>query len=506
MVPSLHRHLPSSLFLGLLWLPLLWLLTIYWRSDAQYQYGWLVPPAVLFLLWQRWTCRPEPVRAQRRLNWAVIAGASLLYAPLWLVLAANTDWRPVCWALAAVVLLITFAWIDLRGGRTWTLHFAIPLLLTATAIPWPSLFETFVVHNLMLLVADGTVLLLDLFGVPARQVGILIETRHGMVGIEEACSGVRSLQAALTAALVFGELYRLRAGRRLGLVGIAFAAALTFNLLRALLLTLAASHGGVEAVDRFHDSAGFTILSACLLVLWWVTTRLQEAPPHRESVTASSAHRVSAPLILAIAAWLVVTLAGTEWWYRSRSAARSAALRVEWPQGAQGFAFDEVAPEIRAEIGSDIAESARWTDGAGRFWMAFYFDWPPGSRTGQLLARQHRPEICLPAVGTALVGERSPLSISANGEAVIFRAYTFDRYGRSLYVYFTRWEQTPLRGGARSGLGSLRHDRLQSVLEGRRRFGQQIVEVALAGAGNAQEADAILQETLPQLLRVEPDR
>ncbi len=506
MLEFLRKNAALSSLLFLAWVPLLWRLALYWQSNAQYQYGWLVAPAVAYLLWQRWLGRPEPQAGRHALAGTLLVCSLILFAPLWLVLAANTDWRPFCWILALAVISLTLSLIELKGGRAWSLHFGWPLLLIATAIPWLSFVEGFVVKNLMFAVADVTVFLLDLLGVPARQVGILIEVRGGLLGVEEACSGVRSLQAALTAALLLGELYRLSTKRRLALVGVGLGAAIFFNIIRALLLTLAASGGGSAAVDRWHDPAGFSILTACLVLLWIVAARWQSEEPLELSGKLSPAFRLR-PLGLWLGSlWLGLVLTGTELWYRSADHLAGEALHVRWPKTASGFGFDDIPEETAAEMGSDIGQSAHWTGREGHLWLMFYFYWPPGSDTSQLLARQHRPEVCLPAVGTTMTARRSPVTIRKNGESIVFRAYTFERYGQPLQVYYTRWEQRPLAGGTRSGGRSLQHDRLQSVWERRRRFGQQLVEVAIAGLSDAAAADALLADRLPELLYIkQPD-
>ena len=54
-----------------------------------------------------------------------------------------------------------------------------------------------------------TVQALHLFGIPALQNGNLIEVKTGLLGINEACSGIRSFQATLMVSLFLGELYQM---------------------------------------------------------------------------------------------------------------------------------------------------------------------------------------------------------------------------------------------------------------------------------------------------------
>jgi hypothetical protein len=49
-------------------------------------------------------------------------------------------------------------------------------------------------------------------GIPAMAHGNVIEVATGMVGIDEACSGIRSFQSSLMISLFFGEFYALSRG------------------------------------------------------------------------------------------------------------------------------------------------------------------------------------------------------------------------------------------------------------------------------------------------------
>ena len=57
----------------------------------------------------------------------------------------------------------------------------------------------------------------------------MIEVSTGLVGIDESCSGIRSLQATLMIALFFGEFYRMSGTRRGWLLVAGPALAMAFN-------------------------------------------------------------------------------------------------------------------------------------------------------------------------------------------------------------------------------------------------------------------------------------
>src|SRR5213076_3276322 len=79
--------------------------------------------------------------------------------------------------------------------------------------------------------------------------------------VNEACSGIRSLQTSLMIGLLFGELKRLSVLRRVVLVASAVAIALLANFVRAVFLVRIAATENLSEVGRWHDIAGYTIIA-----------------------------------------------------------------------------------------------------------------------------------------------------------------------------------------------------------------------------------------------------
>ena len=147
-----------------------------------------------------------------------------------LVEEANPDWRLIGWALALEVIALSLVAVYVSRGAAALKHFAFPILFFLVAVPWPTPVEQPLIQALTRGIVAATVELLNFAGYPAQPHGNVIETTGGFVDIDEACSGIRSLQAALMLALFFGEWRRLGVSRRMALLGIAFALACVFNL------------------------------------------------------------------------------------------------------------------------------------------------------------------------------------------------------------------------------------------------------------------------------------
>jgi exosortase len=135
--------------------------------------------------------------------------------------------------------------------------------------------------------------LLNLIGVAAQRVGSLIHLPGGTVGIDEACSGIRSLQSTVMATLFIGHLTL----RRFWLQAILFAAgillAIVGNVGRSLFLSLMANAQGVSSLDRYHDTAGWSILlftASGIALLAWALAKLESSlrPPKPDSAKSVS--------------------------------------------------------------------------------------------------------------------------------------------------------------------------------------------------------------------------
>src|SRR5438552_13504182 len=202
---------------GILWFVLFRHLSGEWSVNEQYNYGWFVPFFAAYLFWLRWQDRPQPFRISNfefRILTAVAVLALLLLFPLRLFEIGNPDWRPLDWLHAAIVVFVTLALLWQMGGKPWLRHFAFPVAFIFVAVPWVSPIEQPIVQGLMRVVAAVVAEIATWFGIPTQLEGNLIRIPNGVVGINEACSGVRSLQTSLMIGLLFGELKRLSVSNR----------------------------------------------------------------------------------------------------------------------------------------------------------------------------------------------------------------------------------------------------------------------------------------------------
>jgi exosortase/archaeosortase family protein len=532
---------------------------------------------------------------------ALFVFLALAWLPTRLIQEANPEWRLISWALAIEVIGLTLliwkmeewkmggegqkaeVWASedhettgqwtttpvVRGPWSGGLNLSsifhlpspiFPLLFFLVAVPWPTVIESPLVQFLMRTNAAATVEVVGWFGLPALQRGNIIEVGTGLVGIDDACSGIRSFQATLMIALFLGGLYRLKFDRRLLLVLCGCALAFFFNVSRTSVLVWIASRKGVQAMSAWHDPTGVAILVADFLCLWVAALALRpglgdarwkmgdgSASPgvgglgeggsspvstthNPQPTTQEIEHRTSnvehptsnelqseaakSPIfhllsaifdlrssIFALAAWLVVAEVGTELWYRSHEAhlPKSVVWRVEFPRDNPTFSAQPFSDITKQFLRYDEGLNGMWSEGDTRLQVIF-LRWNPG-RIAPSLAKNHTPEVCLTAAGHKLLAQSDLRLVAVHGLQMPFRSYTVQGESGPIQVFYCLWED---RADAQSfSTTSLTYaSRLEPVLAGRRNSGQRSLEIAMWGMADANEAEAALTHELEKLIRV----
>ena len=540
---ALNRWLPVFLF-AILWADLVRQLSYTWDTNEQYAYGWFVPFLALALFWRRWATRPSPLRLSRGESAGTLAhcqgeglgvkdsgesspgfprglfarGLVCLLAfcllPLRVVHEINQDWPLISWPLATVVVALSLYAVFMQGGWRLLTHFAFPICFILVAVRWPYRIEHGLTQNLMQVVASLTVEILGWFNIPALQRGNLIELSTGVLGVDEACSGIRSFQSTLMAALFLGELYLLRWPIRLVLVGAGLTTAFLLNLCRTLLLTWQANAHGLSAIDKWHDPAGLTIAVACFAILWLLavlikhkyspSTRLTPGPSNPQPSTFNpqlpSALRT---YLLAIGLWSLLCLVATEVWYRGHELRRADTAQwwVSYPTNLPSFQPVNVSKAAAKLLRHDMESGGSWDDPDGTKWSVFCFRWKEGDPAARMSAQGHRPEYCLVGSGHNLIAMSGTQYLPAKGIALPFRLYTFDRAERPMHVFFCLWEDG---AETQAGYGKTKTgDRLRTAWAGRRGMGQQTLEIICTGYPDMAAAEKAARERLPGLIRVE---
>jgi exosortase len=544
-VNSAWKYALMALPFGFLWLRLLDNLRLEWATDPQYGYGWAVPLLCLGLIFRRQQrgdssssdvqgvadstleSKPKPAAA------IVFAILAFLYLPTRLVEGATPEWRPIQWLLGFEAIGLTLCAIYWGKGPRVLGQLAFPICFFLVAIPWPTLIETPIIQGLSRFNAAIAVELLGWLGVPAIQHGNVIEISTGMVGIDDACSGIRSFQSSLMISLFWGEYYRLRRPRRWLLIFTSFILAIVFNVCRTSSLTYGAAMKGTAAILAYHDDAGLAILLACFATTWLVAALLKwknneaaiQHPPglpgaarelesggSRLNETSGRSGRARpGPALFkrfsfALLLWLAVVEISVQLWYNVRESQLKPgpAWSVSFPEDNPSFKVLPIPEKTRYLLRFDEGKQGQWSEPDGTMWQAFYFNWLPG-RVAGYLAKRHEPEICLPAAGVTLRTGPELTMLNVHGVALPMRSYVFETPDGPLNVYQCRWE-AGASPEAYVAEDSSRYNLVRAVWAGRGKQGQKVLEIVVNGAASPEEAKADLVRELDKLVKVDNSR
>jgi eight transmembrane protein EpsH (proposed exosortase) len=571
------RIILFGLAFGALWFELCHALATEWSLNGHYNFGWFVPFFAAYLFWLRWQDRPgieagrsglgdggrkkiqkgesgksegrapsgpksrtasirhaqgSPPSLQIAIPIIVLATfALLLLLPIRLFDVANPDWRPLGWLHAIVVVTVTLFALWWIGGMRWLRHFAFPVAFIFVAVPWISAIETPIVQGLMRIIAAAAAETVSLFGVPAQVQGNVVRLPSGVVGVNEACSGVRSLQTSLMIGLLFGELKRLSIGRRVLLVAIAVAIALAANCLRALLLVSIAAEENLAAVGKWHDPAGYAIVLLVCVGVIAIATQFGKAESRKrggrasvpsknmdetELVPPNERPHFSFPISVLsfFLLWLVTVEVGVESWYRIHERRMQPTPRwtIAWPQNAPGFRDLPIDEGVHATLRYDQGREVMWNATSGLRCFVFFFRWNPGGAS-VVRARAHRPDICLPSAGWRMLGDGETRTYRVNSELTLpFRRVDFaSGNGTAIAHTFFCLQEDRQTTETRPDLAlppGMQPDwslpaRWRVVQDGVRNMGQQVIELVLVSTkpSSAESAEEEFVRILPEIIQ-----
>ena len=505
---------PVLAVLGAMWLLAVRQFRFEWTINPQYTYGWTVPFLAAYLFAERWKRRPCAQAHSRTGGALAVLLPALLLLPIRLVQESAPDWRLISWALGGVCVAISLSAVYFAGGRAWLRHFFFSIAFFLVAVPWPVPLEQSLIQWLMRSVTRICVEALSWAEIPAIQNGNVIEIKTALgqtarVGVEEACSGVRSLQTTLMIALFMGELLRFGILRRIVLLAGGLGVAFICNASRAFFLVWVSARSGTDAVAKWHDNVGMVVLFSSLIGVGILCVILN---PKREETGDAMPDpgllRPGAPpykgILIAFAAWLIVVEAGTEAWYRMAEvhAPKVNPWTVRWPTEQTGFRDIPFSDVTRNILKYTDAHSAMWSDASGLRWQMFMLHWAPG-RTSVQLARSHGPEVCLTSSGAVMTADFGIRPMRIQGVDLPMRAYTFRAHDQTLYVFYCLWEQRPDANGSQGAAEELNvARRLEAVRKGMRNAGQQAIEVAVSDVASPEQAEAAVKRFLEKTIQL----
>jgi len=256
-------------------------MVLHWKEQPDYSHGFLVAPLAVYFAWERRaTLRRTPVEPSW---WGLL--------PLALGTTALAVGRlgVELMAMRTAFVLTVIGLVLLLLGRRVFRVLAFPLFFLFLMVPLPQSLVNVIAFPLQLIAADFAVDSLHWLGIPALREGNIIHLANSQpLFVAEACSGLRSLMALGTLAVVFAYFFRKSPWQRIVIVLSAIPIAIAVNAFRVGLTGyLTHSFGARAAEGVIHQTEGFFTFGLALALLLIEASLLQLIWPSRRRTRAA---------------------------------------------------------------------------------------------------------------------------------------------------------------------------------------------------------------------------
>ncbi len=278
----------------------------WWANREDYGFGWLVPAFVAYVVHDRWSritaqieacAAPDSPRVRGWQSWllnfimysAMLGGALMFLLGAFYRAGAGPS-HPGSWALSlgTGAIVLTLLWVNAPDtpaakpvGSLFAdarvqlaMLFVFPALVWLVSAPMVSVIENQLSLFLLNQVMTVVFFTFDSLGLPLQQEGNVLvlpplaDGTPNRVGVEQACSGIRSLTGCLFAGSFLAAVFLDKLWKKTALVAAAMVFAFLTNLLRSLFLTSWAYNFGHEAIEGMvHDLAGYSVLGLTVVGL-----------------------------------------------------------------------------------------------------------------------------------------------------------------------------------------------------------------------------------------------
>lgn len=288
---------------------LIWDQQHWWGLKAEYAFGYIVPLFAAFVIYERWPdlapafrkgggTEPDPEKTflerigEGMAALAVLGGlGSIALGALYKTMEGSNliSSNLLATGFAATLLGGVFYYAEPPGTGRERLASRLrivglcvfPALIWMLSVPMFSAIERAISTFLMNKVAVVVYTVFDVLGYAVIREGSILRLPLGDVGVEDACSGIRSLMASLFAGSFLAAVTFKALWKKVFLVLTAMLFAFINNIFRSLFLTAWAYAKGPEGLDgavvivgvdlgNVHDLTGWVVLGltvACLLIL-----------------------------------------------------------------------------------------------------------------------------------------------------------------------------------------------------------------------------------------------
>ena len=231
-----------------------------WWEREDYNYCYLVPAIVLYLIWEKRQRLFESPSLPAWWGSIPIAIGILFY------LLGELGGEYLSMYISSWFLLIGICWIHLGWKKLKVIAF--PLFFILAMFPLPNFLQTKITLKLQLVSSQMGVAIIQLYGLSAFREGNVIDLGFTQLQVVEACSGLRYLIPLLVLGVLLAYFFKAAWWKRVVLVISTIPLSIATNSLRIALTGILHKHWGAEVAEGFfHGFSGWFIFMFSLGVL-----------------------------------------------------------------------------------------------------------------------------------------------------------------------------------------------------------------------------------------------
>ncbi len=295
------------------------ILSFTWDTRDDYAFGYIAPLFILYIIFDRkekifayFSPQNEDCGIKEQKSGVLdylfnfffgsmaICGAAV-YIFFMAIYSALQNWHAVAFPVTFGFGFLAFALAYFSSFRTvegskkslrerlgFTFLFVFPCFSLLVSAPLFSIVEERISLFLLSKVAYISTAVMDALGYAVELKGNVISFPDGSVGVEDACSGIRSLTACLFAGTFLAAVFLNNFIKKLLLVLSSMILAFFNNILRALFLSIYAYENGSDSISgAVHDIAGYFVLGMTVLGLFMLLPIFQLDPRPKDFRTGN---------------------------------------------------------------------------------------------------------------------------------------------------------------------------------------------------------------------------
>lgn len=474
----------------------------HWGGESYYNFGWFVPPLAIWLLLKNLTGLERVETKYQNIQFWLGIIVLIPVIPFHALSEVNPFWRLPLWIQASGITLFTFILLHRSYGWQGVVRGLFPIFFLTTMIPWPYRMELQIIQNLTQVVIGFSLHGLHFLGYPVELAGNSLVLGDIKIGVNEACSGIRSLQALFMVTLFLGSLFGQTINRRVFTLFVLPVIVIIVNTGRAIFLSLQVIENGDEAYDRWHDPIGYITFGVSMVLIYATIEMLNKGLSTAKSeqkldlkalsqVWANSKMSIrSGVLIVGLPLCFFLSVEG--WFqYKELMAPPSRDWTFQLPSESDpDYRYLEFHRQVIALLGYSYGYRFQHRINSEFGAEVSFYGYDEDNKLASVSSYGHSPTICMGATGAELVEEFPELFFQAGTLTVPVKHFLFKipREDYMLHIFWIVWENRNM-DIPRESLQSLDYKtQLVQLIHGRRDFSRKIVHLSFFGVTDAKTA------------------